>query len=111
MPRSRVRRFIRHGMLPQLAVFEAVCRLGSYTRAAEELFIAQPTVSTQMKKLSDAIGLPLVEHNGRRLQMTEAGRELAAACKDIFGRLEAAEERLAALRDRDHGRVHVAARA
>ena len=108
MPRSRIRRFIRHGMLPQLAVFEAVCRLGSYTRAAEELFIAQPTVSTQMKKLSDAIGMPLVEHNGKRLQMTEAGRELAEACRDIFGRLEAVEARLAALRDREHGRVCIA---
>ena len=57
MPKSRIRRYIRHGMLPQLAVFEAVCRLGSYTRAAEELFIAQPTVSTQMKKLADTLGI------------------------------------------------------
>jgi DNA-binding transcriptional LysR family regulator len=109
MPRSRIRRYLRHGMLPQLAVFEAVCRLGSYTRAAEELCIAQPTVSTQMKKLADTLGVPLVESNGKRFAMTDAGRELAAACQDIFLRLERVEERLVALRGLERGRLRVAA--
>jgi DNA-binding transcriptional LysR family regulator len=108
MPNSRIRRYVRHGMLPQLAVFEAVCRLGSYTRAAEELFIAQPTVSTQMKKLADTLGVALVEQTGKRLEITEAGRELAAACGDIFARLERVEERLRELRQSDHGRLRVA---
>ena len=53
MPRARLRRFFRHGLLPQLLVFEAVARLGSVTRAAEELHLAQPTVSLQLKKLAD----------------------------------------------------------
>ena len=109
MPRSRIRRYLRHGMLPQLAVFEAVCRLGSYTRAAEELCIAQPTVSTQMKKLADTLGVPLVESNGKRFAMTDAGRELAAACQDIFLRLERVEERLVALRGLERGRLRVGA--
>ncbi len=108
MPKARIRRYIRHGMLPQLAVFEAVSRLGSYTRAAEELFIAQPTVSTQMKKLADTLGVALVEQNGKRLEITEAGRELATACADIFGRFERLEERMLALRDTEHGRLRVA---
>ena len=81
MPKSRIRRYIRHGMLPQLAVFEAISRLGSYTRAAEELHLAQPTVSTQMKKLTDALGVPLLEHSARRVEMTEAGRELVVRNK------------------------------
>jgi DNA-binding transcriptional LysR family regulator len=109
MPRTRIRRYLRHGMLPQLAVFEAVCRLGSHTRAAEELHLAQPTVSTQMKKLAESLGMPLIEQNGKRLQMTEAGRELAAACADVFQRLEQVEERLRALRSADEGRLRVAA--
>ena len=108
MTRSRIRRYIRHGMLPQLAVFEAVCRLGSYTRAAEALCIAQPTVSTQMKKLADTLGTPLVQQNGKRLDITAAGRELAAACADIFQRLEQVEERLAALGNIDQGRLRIA---
>ena len=108
MPRSRIRRYIRHGMLPQLAVFEAVSRLGSYTRAAEELFLAQPTVSTQMKKLADTLGVTLVEQNGKRLEVTAAGRELARVCEDIFGRLEQFEERLSALRALDRDRLRIA---
>ncbi len=46
MPPARVRRFLRHGMLPQLAVLEPAARLGSFTRAAEALRLAQPTVSS-----------------------------------------------------------------
>jgi len=109
MAATRIRRYLRHGLLPQLAVFEAVSRLGSYTRAAEELFIAQPTVSIQMKKLSETLGVPLFEQSGKRPILTDAGRELAAACHDIFGRLEQVEERLLGLRDLDHGRLRIAA--
>lgn len=109
MTRARIRRYIRHGMLPQLAVFEAVSRLGSYTRAAEELHLAQPTVSTQMKKLTDTLGVALLAHNGRRVETTEAGRELARACAEIFGCLARVEERLMGLRNLDQGCLHVAA--
>jgi len=58
MPRARLRRFFRHGLLPQLIVFEAVARLGSVTRAAEELHLAQPTVSLQLKKLAETLEVP-----------------------------------------------------
>ena len=44
---------IRHTTLRQLQIFEATVRLGSFTKAAEELFLTQPTVSMQIKKLSD----------------------------------------------------------
>jgi DNA-binding transcriptional LysR family regulator len=105
---TRVSRYLRHGLLPQLAVFQSVARLGSFTRAAEELFIAQPTVSIQMKKLSETLGVPLFEQTGKRPILTDAGRELAAACKDIFDRLEQVEERLIGLRDLEHGRLRIA---
>ena len=59
MPHSRIRRYLKHGILPQFAVFEASARLGSFTRAAEELHMAQPTVSAQIKKLTETVGLPL----------------------------------------------------
>lgn len=108
MPATRIRRYMRHGLLPQLAVFETVARLGSFTRAAEELFVAQPTVSIQMKKLSETLGVPLFEQSGKKPIMTDAGRELAAACRDIFDRLEQVEERLLGLRDLDHGRLRIA---
>ncbi len=91
MPQSAIRRYLKHGSLPQLSVFEAVVRLGSFTRAGEELCMAQPTVSVQMKKLSETIGLPLIEHTGKRIQLTDAGSILHAACLQIFATLAEAE--------------------
>jgi DNA-binding transcriptional LysR family regulator len=98
MPRSGLRRFFRHGTFPQLVVFEAVARLGSATRAAEELHLAQPTVSTQIKKLAQSLDVALFEQRGRGLVLTPAGRELQQVCGELFGLFERAEARLAALR-------------
>jgi LysR family transcriptional regulator, low CO2-responsive transcriptional regulator len=95
---TALRRYFRHGLFPQLMVFEAVARLGSVTRAAEELHLAQPTVSTQLAKLSDALGVPLIEWRRRELCVTPAGCALYAACGELaslFGRIEG---RLALLR-------------
>ena len=98
MPKSNIRRYLRHGMLPQLRVFEAVSRHGNFTRAAEELCVAQPTVSVQVRKLTETVGLPLIEYTGRRVRLTAAGRELYAACREIFATLETIEDVLAELR-------------
>jgi LysR family transcriptional regulator, low CO2-responsive transcriptional regulator len=98
MSRAKLRRYFRHGLFPQLIVFEAVARLGSVTRAAEELHLAQPTVSMQIKKLSATLEVALFEQRGRRLHLTEAGRTLCAVCEEVFACFARAEERLAALR-------------
>ncbi|NJP11312.1 MAG: LysR family transcriptional regulator [Leptolyngbyaceae cyanobacterium RU_5_1] len=78
---------MRQATLHQLKVFEAVARHNSFTRAAEELFLTQPTVSMQVKQLSKAVGLPLFEQVGKRLYLTEAGKELYTTCREIFDRL------------------------
>ncbi|BBP02616.1 LysR family transcriptional regulator [Sulfuriferula plumbiphila] len=78
---------MRHRTLRQLEVFEAIARLGSFTRAAEELFLTQPTVSMQIKKLSDAVGLPLFEQVGKKIYLTDAGHELHRTCRGIFEHL------------------------
>ncbi|HKQ26280.1 MAG TPA: LysR family transcriptional regulator [Burkholderiales bacterium] len=109
MPRHGLRRFCRHGMFPQLMVFEAVARLGSVTRAAEELHLAQPTVSTQLKKLAQSLDLALFEQQGRGLVLTHAGRELQHQCIELFGLLECAEARLTALRSPRPEMLRVAA--
>jgi DNA-binding transcriptional LysR family regulator len=67
-----------------LEVFEAIARLKSFTRAAEELFLTQPTVSMQIKKLTDEIGLPLFEQIGKKIYLTDAGKELYQTCLGIF---------------------------
>lgn len=108
MPLSRVQRYLKHGSLPQLVVFEACARLGSFTRAAEELHMAQPTVSTQVRKLADTVGLPLFEQIGRRVYLTEAGHCLYDTCAGIFGMVERLEHRLEGLRGMEAGRLRLA---
>ncbi len=98
---------IRHATLRQLQVLEAIVRLGSFTRAAEELFLTQPTVSMQIKKLADAIGLPLFEHVGRNVKPTEAGQELYAACRVIFEKLAHVEMKLSDLKGLRRGRLRL----
>jgi len=87
MTYSASEKLIRHVSLRQLQIFEAVVRLGGYTRAAEALHLTQPTVSMQIKKLSDALGMPLLEQIGRKVYPTAAGRNVHAAAQDILGRM------------------------
>jgi DNA-binding transcriptional LysR family regulator len=97
-----------HATLHQLKVFEATARHGSFTRAAEELFLTQPTVSMQVKQLTKAIGLPLFEQVGKRLFLTDAGRELFSTCQEIFGKLEQLEMSIADLKGMKQGRLRLA---
>ena len=55
---------MRHATLRQLKVFESVARHRSFSRAAEELHLTQPAVSTQVRKLQEHAGLPLLEQLG-----------------------------------------------
>jgi LysR family transcriptional regulator, low CO2-responsive transcriptional regulator len=98
MSRTAKRRFFRHGLLPQLFVFEAVARLGSVTRAAEELHLAQPTVSIQIKKLAETLEVTLFEPDGRRLRLTAAGHALREICDELMHCLTLADAKLEAFR-------------
>ena len=77
-----------HLTLQQLRLFEAVSRLGNYTRAAEELFISQPAVSIQIKRLENQVGLPLFEQVGKKTFPTAAGKALYDASLEILQRVE-----------------------
>jgi LysR family transcriptional regulator, low CO2-responsive transcriptional regulator len=68
----------------QLRSFEAVARLGGVTKAALALHLTQPTVSTQLRELSDALGVPLLAPAGRGVQLTDAGRDLLTAVSRMF---------------------------
>ncbi len=94
--------------LHQLKVFEAAARHGSFTRAAEELFLTQPTVSIQVKQLTKSIGLPLFEQVGKRLFLTHAGEELYQASREIFERLDCLEMKIADLQGMKQGRLRLA---
>ncbi len=94
--------------LHQLKVFEAAARHGSFTRAAEELFLTQPTVSMQIKQLTKSVGLPLFEQVGKRLYLTEAGRELYATCRQIFDTIAQFEMKVADLKGLKQGQLRLA---
>ncbi len=82
-------RFVQSITMRQLQIFETVVRLGGFTRAAEALHLSQPTVSMQVRKLSDTLGLALLEQVGGRLHPTAAGREVYRAAQDVLGRMAA----------------------
>jgi len=98
---------IRHLTLRQLQIFEAIVRLGSYTKAAEELFLTQPTVSMQIKKLTETIGLPLFEQVERKTRATEVGTELYQACKGMFDTLSNLESSIANFKGLRRGRLRL----
>ncbi len=80
----RVRRYVRRGTLIQLLVLDAIARLGSFTLAARELHMAQPTVSIHMKKLADTMGVELVAYTEKRVRLTPAGEKVLAAAQHVF---------------------------
>lgn len=108
MHNSSIKRYLRHGMLPQLAVFEAVARFSSFTKAADELHLAQPTVSAQIKKLSDNLQISLFEQIGKKIYLTPTGEKLYEGCKLLFTTLGNIEESLSNLRGLEHGRLRLA---
>ena len=95
--------------LHQLKVFEAVARHNSFTRAAEELFLTQPTVSMQVKQLSKTIGMPLFEQVGKKLYLTESGKELFATCKDVFDRMSRFDIAIANIKGLKQGSLRLSA--
>ena len=99
---------MKNATLRQLKVFEAVARNLSFTRAAEELYLTQPTVSIQIKQLSDIVGQPLLEQIGKRIFLTDAGRELLRVCRDIFENLDRFEMLMSDMKGVKAGKLRLA---
>ena len=81
--------------LRQLDILEAVARCGSFSRASAELHLTQPAVSMQIKQLEESLGMPLFEHVGKRIHLTEAGQETLEASRAIRRELVNLENSLA----------------
>lgn len=95
--------------LRQVEIYLAVCRLRSYSRAAEELRLTQPAVSSQIRQLEQLVGEPLLNYVGKRLFLTPAGELLESAARDLQQRLIAVEMELAELQGRVQGNLAIAA--
>jgi DNA-binding transcriptional LysR family regulator len=86
--------------LHQLRIFTKVCELQSITKAAEALFLTQPAVSIQLKKLQDEFEIPLTEVIGRQLYITDFGKQIRDLANDILekiGQIEAATDQFKGL--------------
>ena len=79
--------------LRQLEVFVAVAEYGSFTHAAEALYLTQSTVSTHIRDLETALGTPLFARGARKkISLTEAGRQIYLAARDILTQCERLHE-------------------
>ena len=97
-----------HLTLRQMKVFEAVARLGSYTRAAEELHLTQPAVSMQIKQLEENAGLPLFEQLGKKIYLTQAGQEMHHYSRAIAQQLDEVDKVMADMKGVKRGRLVIA---
>lgn len=91
----------------QLKLFVALAETGSVSAAARAMHVTQPTASMQLKEISLAIGMPVYEVIGKRVFLTEAGRELAETARAIAGEWEALRQKLDAMRGLTRGRLRV----
>lgn len=99
---------LRHASLRQIQVFESVARNLSFTKAAGELHLTQPTVSSQVKSLAEAIDMPLYEQVGRKIYLTQIGEEVARSCRDVIDQFSNLEIKLDDFRGMKRGRLRVA---
>ena len=99
---------MRRATLRQLNVFEAVARLMSFSRAAQELHLTQPAVSTQVKKLEDHAGMPLFEQLGKKIYLTPAGTELLHHSRLIIQQFADAEASMTQFKGVTGGKLNVA---
>ncbi len=82
---------LKNASIRQLRIFEVAATTLSFSRAAEQSFITQPAVSMQIKLFEDEFGTALFQRMGKKLLLTEAGRELLRHARILLGQLKQAE--------------------
>ena len=96
------------GTFRQLEILLAVYEGGSIKAASEQLFLTQPTISIQLRKLADAIGLPLYQQVGKRLKFTDAGIATANTARVILNNCKELDIQLSNLRELKTGTLSIA---
>lgn len=93
----------------QLRSLHAVAREGSATKASRVLNVSQPTITTQIKELEARHGLELFRRHGRRLELTDLGRQLLSITQRYFDVEGEVTRFLEAAQDLVHGHLRVGA--
>lgn len=94
--------------LRQIDVFLAVCQHRNYSRAAEQLALTQPAVSSQIRSLEELVREPLFDYIGRQVYLTAAGEVVERAARELRQRLVHLEIELAELHGRLSGTLNIA---
>ncbi len=94
--------------LNQLQIFLKIVQTESVTKASEELHLTQPAVSIQLKNFQDQFDIPLTEVIGRKIFITDFGREIAAAAENIINQVYAINYKTQAYKGQLSGRLKIA---
>jgi DNA-binding transcriptional LysR family regulator len=92
----------------QLRLFLALAELGSVSAAARAMHVTQPTASMQLKEIGLSVGLPLYEVIGKKIHLTEVGRELATTARAMTLSWEAFEQNVDAIQGLSRGKLRIA---
>jgi DNA-binding transcriptional LysR family regulator len=92
----------------QLRLVMALADTGSVSAAAKAMHVTQPTASMQLKEVAQAVGLPLYEIVGKKIFMTDIGRELAATARAVAQTWDAFEQNVDAVKGLSRGKLRVA---
>ncbi len=93
--------------LHQLQVFLKITQTQSITKASKELHLTQPAVSIQLRNLQDQFALPLTEVIGRKLYITDFGKEIAVAAENILNEVHAINYKTMAYKGQLSGRLKI----
>lgn len=93
--------------LNQLRIFLKVVQTESVTKASEELYLTQPAVSIQLKNFQDQFDIPLTEVVGRKIYITDFGREIAEAAENIINQVHAINYKTLAYKGQVTGKLKI----
>ncbi len=94
--------------LNQLQIFLKIVQTQSVTKASEELHLTQPAVSIQLKNFQEQFDIPLTEVVGRKIYITDFGREIAIAAENIINQVHAINYKTLAYKGQLTGRLKIA---
>lgn len=93
--------------LNQLQIFLKIVQTQSITKAAEELQLTQPAVSIQLKNFQDQFDIPLTEMIGRKISITDFGKEIAIAAEDVIDQVNAINSKTLAYKGLLTGKIKI----
>ena len=84
--------------IQSIQAFLAVSESGSFSRAADALFLTQPAISKRIQAMEQSLDTPLFDRVGKSVRLTEAGRALLPSCKRILEEIEESRRIISNLR-------------